>query len=100
MENERSGKHDMPPADDSSAAPPAQSVARFAPLILFVCAAILFADEIYYVNNTYDDAFIFFRYAENLARGKGWVFSAGERVEAYTSFLWAALLGLAALLGA
>ena len=35
-----------------------------------------------------DDAFITFRYARNLAEGKGPVFNPGEAVEGYTSFLW------------
>jgi arabinofuranosyltransferase len=41
-----------------------------------------------------DDAFISFRYAQNLARGQGLVFNAGERVEGYTNFLWTVLLAL------
>lgn len=36
-----------------------------------------------------DDAYITFRYAENLARGHGLVYNPGERVEGYTDFLWA-----------
>jgi len=39
-----------------------------------------------------DDAFISFRYAENLASGKGLVYNEGERVEGYTNFLWVILL--------
>jgi hypothetical protein len=35
-----------------------------------------------------DDAFITFRYADNLVRGHGLVFNAGERVEGYTNFSW------------
>ena len=35
-----------------------------------------------------DDAFISFRYAENLVRGLGLVYNAGERVEGYSNFLW------------
>ena len=35
-----------------------------------------------------DDAFITFRYADNLVRGHGLVFNAGERVEGYTNLLW------------
>ena len=35
-----------------------------------------------------DDAFISFRYAENLVRGIGLVFNPGERVEGYSNFLW------------
>lgn len=35
-----------------------------------------------------DDAFISFRYADNLVRGLGLVFNAGEKVEGYSNFLW------------
>lgn len=35
-----------------------------------------------------DDAFISFRYADNLVRGHGLVFNAGERVEGFTNLLW------------
>jgi hypothetical protein len=47
----------------------------------------------------YDDAYISFRYAENLIAGEGLVYNSGERVEGYTNFLWTILLaGLHALL--
>ncbi len=46
-----------------------------------------------------DDAFISFRYAENLARGAGLVWNAGERVEGYTNFLWTMLMGVVIFLG-
>ncbi|HVP14925.1 MAG TPA: hypothetical protein VMS88_05240 [Terriglobales bacterium] len=49
---------------------------------------------------TCDDAFISFRYAENLVRGHGLVFNAGERVEGYTNFLWTMLVALGLRLGA
>ena len=39
-----------------------------------------------------DDAFIVYRYASNLARGEGFVFNPGERVEGVTCFLWTLLL--------
>ncbi|WP_129629791.1 hypothetical protein [Candidatus Oscillochloris fontis] len=35
-----------------------------------------------------DDAFISFRYAQNLVEGHGLVYNVGERVEGYTNFLW------------
>lgn len=35
-----------------------------------------------------DDAFITYRYAQNLAKGHGLVLNPGERVEGYTNFLW------------
>ena len=47
-----------------------------------------------------DDAFIFFRYAENWVAGHGPVYNPGETVEGYTSFLWLALLTLGHACGA
>jgi hypothetical protein len=47
-----------------------------------------------------DDAFISFRYAENLVNGLGLVFNAGERVEGYTNFLWTLWTALGLRLGA
>ena len=47
-----------------------------------------------------DDAFISFRYAENLAAGHGLVFNPGqERVEGYSNFLWVVLLAGARVVG-
>lgn len=39
----------------------------------------------YYCN---DDAYITFTYAKNLIHGHGLVFTAGQKVEGYTNFLW------------
>jgi arabinofuranosyltransferase len=41
-----------------------------------------------------DDAFITFRYADNLVRGNGLVFNVGERVEGYTNFLWTLMMSV------
>jgi len=46
-----------------------------------------------------DDAFIFFRYAENALSGRGLVFNPGERVEGFSSPLWLLLLVLAGAAG-
>lgn len=46
-----------------------------------------------------DDAFISFRYARNLAHGRGLVFNPGERVEGYTNFLWTLLMAIPERLG-
>jgi hypothetical protein len=46
-----------------------------------------------------DDAFISFRYADNLAHGLGLVFNAGERVEGYSNFLWTLGIALGMRLG-
>jgi len=52
------------------------------------------------IDYAYDDAFISFRYAENLANGHGLVYNIGERVEGYTNFLWTVMLAGAIKLGA
>lgn len=39
-----------------------------------------------------DDAYISYRYARNLAQGKGLVFNPGERVEAYSNLLYVLLI--------
>lgn len=41
-----------------------------------------------------DDAFISFRYAENLVNGNGLTWNPGERVEGYTNFLWTLLMSI------
>ena len=46
-----------------------------------------------------DDAYIVYRYAENLVAGNGVVFNVGERVEGYTSPLWLLLLAGAGAIG-
>ena len=49
----------------------------------------------------FEDAFITFRYAENLAAGGGFAFNAGEKpCQGFTGFTWLALLALARMLGA
>ncbi len=46
-----------------------------------------------------DDAFISYRYAQNLVQGQGLVFNPGERVEGYTNFLWTLLIAGGLYLG-
>jgi hypothetical protein len=47
-----------------------------------------------------DDAFISFRYADNLVSGHGLTFNpGGERVEGYTNFLWTIIIAGALALG-
>jgi len=46
-----------------------------------------------------DDAFISFRYAENLTHGLGLVYNAGERVEGYSNFLWTLWIAVGMRLG-
>ena len=62
-----------------------------AALVVLVCA--LRAEQMAWLS---DDAFISFRYAQNLHDGLGLVFNAGEYVEGYTNLLWT--LAMAAVL--
>lgn len=46
-----------------------------------------------------DDAFISFRYADNLARHGELTYNLGERVEGYTNFLWTLILSAVIFVG-
>jgi hypothetical protein len=63
----------------------------------FPAAALAFlllgAAHIHALRFTYDDAYISYRYAANLASGHGLVYNPGENVEGYSNFLWTMLLG-------
>jgi len=51
------------------------------------------------INFTWDDPFISFRYADNLASGKGLVFNEGQHVEGYSNLLWVLISAFLGLLG-
>ncbi|MBU1345223.1 MAG: hypothetical protein KKD66_26735 [Proteobacteria bacterium] len=65
---------------------------------LFLCLYVRYIDQ-KTSHWMIDDAFISFRYSENLAFGKGLVYNEGERVEGYTNFLWVILLSIPAKIG-
>ena len=55
-------------------------------IILIIC---LFSFHTYFFSNyVTDDAYISFRYLENLKEGKGLVYNPGEKVWGFTNFLW------------
>ncbi len=58
-------------------------------LVLLMALVPLIVLESLFFNFTIDDAFIGFRYSENIANGYGAVFNIGEKpVEGYSNFLW------------
>jgi len=59
----------------------------FALAVAALCAAAA-ALMLSFGDIVQDDAFISYRYAQNLAEGRGLVYNAGERVEGYSDFLW------------
>jgi hypothetical protein len=58
------------------------------PLLLLVSVGLLAKAAYTWWPRTVDDAFITFRYAQNLAEGFGPVYNLGERVEGYSSPIW------------
>ena len=86
-------------ARDREAAPSSHVVTWTPPIggMSSLVAALVLAAGLTHVLSLrffYDDAFITFRYAANLAHGHGLVFNPGERVEGYSNFLWTVLLGI------
>lgn len=66
-------------------------------LALLVPVSALLAVITY--NHLGEDAYITFRYADQLARGNGLVFHAGDPQEGYSNLLWVLVLALAKALG-
>lgn len=63
-------------------------------LLMLYVATVSFILYILLSNNGYDDPFITYRYAHNLARGLGFVYNPGERILSTTTPLFAMLLAL------
>lgn len=68
-------------------------------LLIFLALIITISHQLLFFNWTNDDAFISYRYTENLCDGQGLVFNSGEKVEGYSNFLWIILLAPFNLLG-
>ncbi len=70
-------------------------------ILIFSLSVLIFLFfVVFFFEYSIDDAFITFRYAENLADGHGLVFNpGGNAVEAYSNFLWLLILSLLYSLG-
>jgi arabinofuranosyltransferase len=66
-------------------------------LSLALGAAALWAWSVHAV--VFDDAYISYRYADNLVSGHGLVYNPGERVQGYTNFLWTLIAAAAIAVG-
>ena len=67
-------------------------------LLPLIILALLGAG-LYFYHYVPDDTFITLRYARNVARGDGFVFNSGVRLEGYTNFLWLVILAAAGRAG-
>ena len=64
-------------------------------MIFIAAMAVFVATAIIIWDYSIDDAFITYRYAENLADGRGLVFNPGDKpIEGYSNFLWLLILSL------
>lgn len=63
-------------------------------IVIVFAASLLWITFRIYTNFTFDDSLITYRYAENLALGKGFVFNPGERVLGTSTPLLTGMLGL------
>ena len=66
------------------------------PILLLASLGLLAEAAYHWWPRTVDDAFITFRYAQNLVDGLGPVYNAGERLEGYSSPIW--MLGSATVI--
>lgn len=66
--------------------------------LAIICFLVLAAAaaQLGYWHESADDSYITYRYARNIAEGRGWAYNEGERVSGSTSPLWTLLLALAA----
>jgi hypothetical protein len=80
----------QPPETDQSPPPAAPRPSPWTPGRVFALAFVLLlaAGGLATSAHPVDDAYISFRFADNLMHGRGLVFNAGERIEGYTSFGW------------
>jgi hypothetical protein len=68
------------------------SISAILPGLLAAAVGVVAMAHAMVFDAPFEDSFITYRYAENLARGVGLVFNPGEIVEGYTSFGWTLLL--------
>jgi len=69
--------------------------AHWTPIAFAVIVLVFLANAFIYFGFAEDDAGIVFRYAVNLAEGRGLVFQPGERVEAFSNFGYVILMSIA-----
>jgi len=60
-----------------------------------VVVAVIFVIHEYLYDTVSEDAFITYRYSQNLVMGHGPVFNLGQHVEGYSDFLWMVILAAA-----
>ena len=62
--------------------------------VCIICVVVFMYGGTGILTNQYDDSYITYRYAVNLANGDGLVFNVDERVDAASSFLYTVILAM------
>jgi len=79
-----------------------KKIEKHLPIIIFFISLFFYSALLWYLRSAgmlgIDDAYITFRYSENLARGKGFVYNAGERVLGTTTPVFCLVLAFLRLL--
>lgn len=83
--------------NDSFGKSPENSRCDVPSLLVTLVAVVVYVQHAWsyrrlFLGNACDDAYISFRYLENLATGHGLVYNPGEHVEGYSNLLWILLL--------
>jgi hypothetical protein len=68
-------------------------------LVVVATGILLFGCAIWWWDGAVDDAFVSFRYSQNLVDGLGPVYNAGERIEGYSNPSWVLILAAAIAVG-
>lgn len=68
-------------------------------LLPVVILVVIYFPTNHFFINQYDDSYITYRYAINLAQGNGIVFNIGEKTDSASSFLYTVILSILYLLG-
>ena len=82
------------PANDGNKTSDVPLKGVFRPWMIIIALIIIAAYQYHFINFTWDDPFITWRYAENFANGKGLVFNDGQRVEGYSNLLYVLIFAL------
>ncbi len=87
--------NDIQPA--SSASRLSRSASEIIAAAITVLAVLVYVQSAWayrnlFLGNAVDDAYISFRYLENLATGHGLTYNPGERVEGFSNLLWIVVL--------
>jgi arabinofuranosyltransferase len=91
--------HELHQSIQSATQTSSQPLPKYLIAVLLISAAVIRIYMFFTIRYTADDAFITFRYAENLASGVGFVYNAGEKVLGTSTMLEGLIIALFVKIG-